>query len=452
MSQFRVAIVGAGPSGFYAADHLLKAHAENIQIDLFDRLPTPFGLVRYGVAPDHPKIKSVTKLYTRTAKKPEVRFFGNVNIGTDLSRADLEAHYHAVIYTTGAQTDRMLNIPGIDLAGSYAATEFVAWYNGHPDYRDRVFDLSVEHAYVIGVGNVALDVARILLRSQENLHKTDIAQHALDALAKSNVKHVTLVGRRGAAQAAFSFAELKELGALEDADFIIDPADLQLDPVSQALVEKNKKSRQKYELMVEFSKREPTGKPKTLSLKFLRSPAALEGDANGKLTSIVLERNDLIEAPDGRLRARSTGYTRTYPAGLLLRSIGYRGVPIPDIPFDDKYGVLPNVAGRVGSAYAPVLGHYTAGWIKRGPSGVIGTNKPDAGETVKMLNADLAEGKHLSPTQTDIAALLDSRNVHYIDWDAWERLDAAELAAGEAQDRPRIKATTIADMLRQATA
>lgn len=446
MTTFNIAIVGAGPSGFYAADHLLKQR-DDIAIDLFDRLPTPFGLVRYGVAPDHPKIKSVTKTYARTAKRPEVRFFGNVNIGTDVTRTDLEAHYHAVIYTTGAQTDRMLNIPGIDLDGSYAATEFVAWYNGHPDYRDHQFDLSVEHAYVIGVGNVALDVARILLRTQEELQATDIAQHALEALAKSNIKQVTLVGRRGPAQAAFTFSELKELGELAGADFIIDAADMTLDPVSQAAVEKNKKSRQKYELMAEMAQREPTGKPKQLFLKFLRSPSELNGDEVGHVSGITLERNDLIEAPDGRLRARGTGYTRTYPAGLVLRSIGYRGVAVPDIPFDEKYGILPNVAGRVGSANAPVIGHYTAGWIKRGPSGVIGTNRPDAGETVKMLSTDLDAGTHLSPSEDDITALLKARNVDFIDWDAWERLDAAEVAAGESSGRPRIKATTVAEML-----
>ncbi len=451
MTTFNIAIVGAGPSGFYAADHLLKQR-DDVSIDLFDRLPTPFGLVRYGVAPDHPKIKSVTKAYSRIAKKPEVRFFGNVNIGTDITREDLEAHYHAVIYTTGAQTDRMLNIPGIDLDGSYAATEFVAWYNGHPDYRDHEFDLSVEHAYVIGVGNVALDVARILLRTQEELQATDIAQHALEALAKSNIKQVTLVGRRGPAQAAFTFAELKELGELADADFIIDPADMTLDPVSQAAVEKNKKSRQKYELMADMAQREPAGKPKQLFLKFLRSPSELGGSEDGHVSSITMERNDLIEAPDGRLRARGTGYMRTYPAGLVLRSIGYRGVAVPEIPFDDKYGILPNVAGRVGSANSPVIGHYTAGWIKRGPSGVIGTNKPDAGETVKMLSADLEAGIHLSPSAADITDLLRSRNVDFIDWNAWERLDAAEIAAGEAAGRPRIKATTIEEMLALANA
>ncbi len=455
-NPLRVAIIGSGPSGFYAAEALQKQAKEGfyVEIDMFDRLPTPFGLVRGGVAPDHPKIKSVTKVYDKIATQPSFRFFGNVEFGTDITRADIEAHYHAVIYATGAQTDRNLNIPGEDLSGSHAATEFVAWYNGHPDFRDAEFDLTQESAIVVGVGNVAMDVTRILARSIAELKQTDIADYALDALAKSNIKRIYVLGRRGAAQAAFTNPEIKELGEMEDADIIVGPSEVEIDALSQAYLdspEVNRVDTKNVEILKEYASRTPEGKPKQIIMRFLTSPVEVIGTDHVEAVKVV--RNELYKTDKGDLRPQATENVETIPAGLIFRSVGYRGVPLKDVPFYDAWGTIPNDHGRVLTQFKdgePLSGHYVVGWIKRGPSGIIGTNKPDSVETVQMLLEDQAHDKVLHPSDSSraaIDALLQERHVRYVSFADWQVLDQLEVERGEAEGRPRVKFTTIKAML-----
>ena len=449
----RVAIVGAGPAGFYAAERLFKETELVIEVDLYDRLPTPFGLVRNGVAPDHQKIKSVTAAFDRIAANPRFRFFGHVELGSDVSVDDLKAHYHQILYSTGAQTDRPLGIPGDDLIGSHPATEFVAWYNGHPDYRDCEFDLSQERVAVVGVGNVAVDVARILCRTPEELIKTDIADYALEQLRHSRVKEVYILGRRGPAQAAFTAPEAKELGELADCDTIVPADEAELDPLSQAsLASADRAELRKVEFIQELSRRQPTGKSKRLTLRFLVSPVELIGDENGLVKQLRLVRNVLYATDAGSLRPKATDQYETLDVGLVFRSIGYRGVPLPGVPFHDSWGVIPNAGGRVldSDSREPLLGQYTAGWIKRGPTGVIGTNKPDAAETVEAMLTDARAGKLLDPTNGTAAAaeaLVRGRQAHVVTYDDWRRLDALELSHGKEQGRPRVKFTRVDDML-----
>ena len=449
----RVAIIGAGPAGFYAAERLFKETELVIEVDLFDRLPTPFGLVRNGVAPDHQKIKSVTAAFDRIAANPRFRFFGHVELGSDVTVDDLKAHYHQILYSTGAQTDRPLGIPGDDLIGSHPATEFVAWYNGHPDYRDCEFDLSQESVAVVGVGNVAVDVARILCRTPEELLKTDIADYALEQLRASRVKEVTILGRRGPAQAAFTAPEAKELGELADCDTFVPADEAELDALSQAsLAAADRAELRKVEFIQELARRQPTGKSKRLTLRFLVSPVELLGDDNGHVRQMWLVRNVLYATDAGSLRARATDQFETLDAGLVFRSIGYRGVPLPGVPFHDSWGVIPNAGGRVLDADSrePLVGQYTAGWIKRGPTGVIGTNKPDAAETVEAMLTDARAGNLLSPANATAAAaeaLVRGRQAHVVTYDDWRRLDALELSHGKEQGRPRVKFTRVDDML-----
>ena len=449
----RVAIIGAGPAGFYAAERLFKETELVIEVDLYDRLPTPFGLVRNGVAPDHQKIKSVTAAFDRIAGNPRFRFFGHVELGSDVSVDELKEHYHQILYSTGAQTDRPLGIPGDDLIGSHPATEFVAWYNGHPDYRDCEFDLSQERVAVVGVGNVAVDVARILCRTPEELLKTDIADYALEQLRASKVREVHILGRRGPAQAAFTAPEAKELGELADCDTIVPADEAALDPLSQAsLAGADRAELRKVEFIQELSRRQPAGKSKRLVLRFLVSPVELIGDENGRVKQMRLVRNVLYATDAGSLRPKATDQFETLDVGLVFRSIGYRGVPLPGVPFHDSWGVIPNAGGRVLDADSrePLVGQYTAGWIKRGPTGVIGTNKPDAAETVEAMLADAREGKVLSPANATAAAaeaLVQSHNVRIVTYDDWRRLDALELSHGKEQGRPRVKFTRVDDML-----
>lgn len=451
-NPLRVAIVGAGPSGFYAAEHILKGEGMHAQVDLFDRLPTPFGLVRGGVAPDHPKIKSVIRVYEKTAARDGFRFFGNVKVGHDIEVADLERLYHAIVFTVGCETDRQLGIPGEELPGSHAATAFVGWYNAHPDYAGEEFDLSCERAVVIGNGNVAMDVARMLALTEHELRQTDTADHAIEALARSGVREVVVLGRRGPAQAAFTNPEIKELGEMEDADVIVDPAEVELDPASRAYVESDeadKTTRVNVEILQEFAAREPAGKEKRIVLRFLRSPIAIEGD--GKVERIVIGRNELVEE-GGTLRARDSGEREELECGLVLRSVGYTGVPIEGVPFDEKRGLILNEAGRVLDSHdaGHRVGHYTAGWIKRGPSGVIGTNKKCAQETVDHLLADVAEGRLLAPESPDSAAveeLLAERGVRFVSFEDWQAIDQAEVGRGEPHGRPRVKFVRVEEML-----
>ena len=449
----RVAIIGAGPAGFYAAERLFKETALVVEVDMYDRLPTPFGLVRNGVAPDHQKIKSVTAAFDRIAANPRFRFFGNVELGRDVSVDDLKEYYHQILYSTGAQTDRPLGIPGDDLIGSHPATEFVAWYNGHPDYRDCQFDLSQERVAVVGVGNVAVDVARILCRTPEELVKTDIADYALEALRHSNVKEVYILGRRGPAQAAFTAPEAKELGELADCDTLVPPEEAALDPLSQAtLTGADRADVRKVELIQELSRREPAGKSKRLVLRFLVSPVELIGDEQGRVKQMRLVHNELFATGAGSLRPKATDRFETLDVGLVFRSIGYRGVPLPGVPFHDSWGVIPNNAGRVldQETKEPLLGQYTAGWIKRGPTGVIGTNKPDAAETVESMLADAHAGRVLHAaraTAAEAEALVGGRQARVVSYADWRRLDELELSRGKEQGRPRVKFTRVDEML-----
>ncbi|MBI2216549.1 MAG: FAD-dependent oxidoreductase [Candidatus Rokubacteria bacterium] len=450
----RVAIIGAGPTGFYAADHLLRARNVVVEVDLYDRLPTPFGLVRGGVAPDHQKIKAVTASFDKVAAHPRLRFFGNVEIGRELSVEDLRRHYHQVVYCTGAQTDRRMGIPGEDLVGSHPATEFVAWYNGHPDYRDKPFDLSVERVAVIGVGNVAVDVARILCRTADELLQTDIADHALEALRKSRIREVYLIGRRGPAQAAFTNPEIKELGELADAEITVPGDEAELDPVSRESLEKthDRATMKKVDIIKSYAGRPATGKSRRLVLRFLMSPVEILGDPTGHVSAIKLVRNVLYATPSGAVQAKATDQMEILPVGLVFRSVGYRGVPVPGVPFHDAWGVILNDTGRVldPETKQPITGEYTAGWIKRGPSGVIGTNKPDAAETVQCMLEDVAEGRVRpapAPSREAVERLVTERQPRFFSYADWLRLNEIEVSKGGPAGRPRIKLTSVEDML-----
>jgi ferredoxin--NADP+ reductase len=453
-SPVRIAVIGSGPAGFYAAGHLLKDSEGRVEVDMFERLPTPHGLVRSGVAPDHPKIKSVTRIYEKTAAHPRFRFFGNVELGRDIGCEELREHYHAIVYATGTPTDRPLGIPGEELAGSWPATEFVGWYNGHPDHPDLDFDLSCERAVVIGNGNVALDVARMLTLAREELAVTDTADHALAALARSAIEEVVVAGRRGPAQAAFTNPELLELGELRDADVVVDPDELERalavpDPSMDATAERNVK------LLREYAARVPAGRRRRIVLRFLLSPVELVGDADGRVREARFVRNRLQAEADGSVRAVPTDARETLPAGLVLRAIGYRGVALPGVPFDERRGVIANAGGRVlEPGGEPRRGEYVVGWIKRGPSGVIGTNKKDAQETVDALLEDLAAGRLREPPVPDGAVLeaaLRARQPDLVTYAGWGEIDRHERALGEPAGRPRVKLTRIEEMLQIAT-
>ncbi len=435
-SPLRVAVVGSGPAGFYAADALLKSDDPAVEVDLIDRLPTPWGLVRLGVAPDHENIKAVSRAFEKTAAKPGFRFFGNVEIGRDLTHAELLERYDAVVYSVGAQTDRRLGIPGEDLPGSWPATAFVAWYNGHPDYQELEFDLSHERAVVIGNGNVAIDCVRMLALTAEELAPTDTTHEAIDAIVGSGLKEIVMVGRRGPVQAAFTPPELKELGELAGADVLVDPADLELDPASERELEADRERvRRNVELLREYAERAPAGKPRRIVLRFLESPIELVGEEQVEGVRVV--RNELIDEA-GRIVARPTGATELIPAGIVLRSVGYRGVELPGVPFDESTGTVPNEGGRVLGAERT----YAAGWIKRGPSGVIGTNKKDATETVAALLEDARAGLLARTGDSTLEALLESRGVEHVEQEGWQAIDAAERSAGEPLGRPRVKLHT----------
>ncbi len=436
----RVLVVGSGPSGVFAADALIKQTEVPVQVDVLDRLPTPYGLVRYGVAPDHLKIKSVTAGFEKTLSDPRVRFLGNVAFGTDLTYEEAKSHYDALFYTFGASSDRRLGIPGEDLKGSMSATEFVAWYNGHPDAAAREMMLHATGVAVVGVGNVALDVSRILSKTVAELRESDIAPHALEALERSPVQDVWILGRRGAAQAKFTTKELREFGELHISDPIVKPAEIQVSEADEAAADSTVKKN--LEVLRAFAVRTPEGKERRLHLRFLVSPVEVLDDGEGHVAGLKIERNRLDDAGN----AVGTGEFEVLPVQMVLRSVGYRGVQVPGVPFDEKRGVIPNESGRVTGR----VGEYTAGWIKRGPSGVIGTNKADAVESVKLLLADAQDGT-LQPVaeQPDgsIDALLQGKAVDVVTLADWKALDAHELTTGQAQGRPRAKVADKAQML-----
>jgi ferredoxin--NADP+ reductase len=448
----RVAVVGSGPAGFYAAGALLGGDVP-IEVDMIERLPAPWGLVRFGVAPDHPKIKSVSRAFEKIAERPGFRFLGNVEGGRDLHHSDLVELYDAVVYCVGAQTDRRMGIPGEDLPGSWPATEFVAWYNGHPDYQELDFDLAVERVVVVGAGNVAVDVARMLALTPEELGPTDTTDAAIAAITGASIKEIVMLARRGPVQAAFTTPELIELGELAGCDVVVDPADLELDPASEAALEGDTNATRNLEVLREYAARPLQGHPRRLHLRFLVSPVELTGD--GRVEAVEVVRNRLEADDSGRIAAVPTDERETIPCGLLFRSVGYRGVALPDVPFDERRGTIRNEGGRVvDDGGAPVSGVYCAGWIKRGPSGVIGTNKKDATETVELLLEDVHAGRLVAKGATAAAvdALLEERGVRPVTQPGWVAIDEAERAAGEKLGRPRVKLCTWDALLEAAEA
>ena len=448
----RVAIVGAGPAGAFAAERLLLRFG-GTEIDFFERLPTPWGLLRSGVAPDHQEIKRLDEMFERATLGRGCRFFGNVEVGVDISHAELMRHYTAVIYATGAQTDKSLGIPGEDVPGSWAATEFVAWYNGHPDYRELEFDLTPTRAVVIGNGNVAADVVRMLTLSPAELERTDVADHALEALRESRVEEVVVLGRRGPAQAAFTSAELRELGRMDGVALDVDPAEVELDPLSQSWLddEGTFTARKNVELLREFAAQpQPADARRRIVLRFLRSPVEIRGTA--KVEAIDIRRNVIVRSDDGALRPRAAdGEVETIECGLVFRSVGYQAVPLPEVPFDERHYVLPNDHGRVrGGGGEPLPGVYAVGWIKRGPTGILGTNKRDAEETVACLAEDLASGAlpvGQLPARDEIDALLTERKPDLVTADGWRAINGFELDKGREQERPRIKLASRDELL-----
>ena len=447
----RVAVVGAGPSGFYAVDALLRRKDVPIEVDTFDRLPVPYGLVRFGVAPDHQNIKAIIKGYEKIAANPRFRFFGNVQFGRDIHLEDLQAHYDQIIYAVGAETDRKLNIPGEMLSGSYTATEFVAWYNGHPDYVDSQFDLSHERAVIVGIGNVAMDVTRILAKSPDELATTDIADYALESLRASKIKEIVILGRRGAAQAAFTPKEIKEIGALEGVDLLIDPADVVLDEESEKSLERDKQARANVEYLTERAQEGPGTSPKKVYLRLLRSPVEIIGE-NGRVIGVEIERNALTMSESGDMRPRGTGEFETMSCGAIFRSVGYHGIPLPGVPFDQANGIIPNERGRVINPKTGevVRGQYVVGWIKRGPTGLLGTNKGDSGETVNAMLEDI-QGQtapmHDEQEPETVESFLKSKEASYLTFSDWKKLDLLEIEKGAALGKIRQKFVHLSDML-----
>lgn len=443
----RAAIVGAGPSGFYAAGQLI---AEGFAVDLIDQLPTPYGLVRFGVAPDHPKIKNVTRVYEKTAANENFRFFGGVTLGKDITRAELKERYDVVLYTIGTSSDNRLGIDGEDLKGSHPATDFVAWYNGHPFAAENEFDLSCERVVVVGNGNVAIDVARMLVLDADEVTPTDTADHAIEAFSDNGVREVILLGRRGPAQAAFTNPELLELGELKRADVIVDPAQMELDELSAKWLESDMAeptNRRNVDIMREYSQRTPEGKSHRVVLQYLRSPVEILGDGE-KVTGIRVAVNEIVDDGNGNPKAVPTGETEDIECGLVFRSIGYRGEPCDTIPFEPKRGLIRNDGGRVTDEEGnQLLGEYVSGWIKRGPSGVIGTNKKDSADTVAKIVEDRDAGKLPKPSVVeDNAAWLTSKVPNLTTWDGWSKIDQHEIALGEPLGRPRVKLTDVDEM------
>jgi ferredoxin--NADP+ reductase len=443
----RAAVVGAGPSGFYATDQLLKA---GVEVDLLDALPTPFGLVRAGVAPDHPKIKSVTRVYEKTAAHPGFRFFGGVTLGSDIQREELLERYHAVVYAVGTTRDSRLGIPGEDLPGSHSATEFVAWYNGHPAFAGRQFDLSGRTAVVIGNGNVAIDIARMLVLDPAEVARTDTADHAVAALAAAGVERVVVLGRRGPAQAAFTNPELRELGELSRAGVVVDAGALELDEHSAAWLASDRAdatARRNVDILREYAARGGDDRTHRIELSFLRSPVEIVAGPDGRVAGVRTVRNRIEAGAGGRLMAVPDGAGETIECGLVLRSIGYRGEPLPRVPFDARRGLIRNAAGRVTAETGePLRGEYVVGWIKRGPSGVIGTNKRCATETVSAVLEDLTAGRLGDVAVAGAAeteAWLRGRVPGLVTWAGWAAIDAHERAAGEPQGRPRVKLVSL---------
>ncbi|OMB93045.1 NADP oxidoreductase [Mycobacterium sp. NS-7484] len=452
MRPYHVAIVGSGPSGFFAAASLLKFadspdSERDVRVDMLEMLPTPWGLVRSGVAPDHPKIKSISAQFDKTAADPRFRFFGNIKVGEHVSAAELAQRYDAVVYAIGAQSDRSLRIPGEELPGSVAAVDFVGWYNAHPHFDGMAPNLSGGRAVVVGNGNVALDVARILVSDPEALANTDIADHALASLDTRGVEEVVVIGRRGPLQATFTTLELRELGDLEamaDVDVILDPADF-ADITDEDLEAAGKTVKQNIKVLRKYADQQPREAKRRIVFRFCTSPIELHGE--DRVESIVLGRNELARDDDGRVVAKDTGVREELPAQLVVRAVGYRGVATPGLPFDERSGTIPHTDGRIDGS----RNEYVVGWIKRGPSGVIGSNKKDSQDTVDTLLADLQAGDiddRAPDYGEELAGWLLEHQPKLVTGEHWQLIDAHERAAGEPTGRPRVKLASVAELLR----
>ncbi|KQZ11096.1 pyridine nucleotide-disulfide oxidoreductase [Agromyces fucosus] len=449
-NKLRLAIVGAGPAGIYAADILLKAERNfDVSIDLFDHLPAPYGLVRYGVAPDHPRIKGIITALREVLDRGDIRIFGNVKFGEDITLEDLKKHYNAVIFATGAVKDASLNIPGAELEGSYGAAEFVSWFDGHPDF-PRTWPLDAESVAVIGNGNVALDVARILAKHVEDLMSTEIPANVAAGLAASPVTDVHVFGRRGPTSVKFTPLELRELGELRDVDMILHDEDFDYDDAARAAVAGNKQVFVIDKVLNQWRQREVGQASRRLHLHFFAKPLELVDDGEGRVGAIRWERT----APDGEGGVVGTGEFRELPVQAVYRAVGYFGSPLPGIPFDKKFGVIPNHEGQVltrdkqtGEA-RQMYGVYATGWIKRGPVGLIGHTKSDAMETIKHLINDLGNWwDPESPSEESVIELLESRGIRWTDLDGWHRLDEHEQALGSAEGRVRVKVVPRGEMV-----
>ncbi len=447
----RVAIVGAGPAAFYAAESLLKRPDLTVSIDFFNRFPTPFGLVRDGVAPDHQSIKSVIRIFDRVLADERVRFFGNVTFGVDIRHEELKAYYDQIIYAVGAQADRRMGIPGEDLPNSFAATAFVGWYNGHPDYRDLELDLNVERAIVVGNGNVAMDVTRILVTPPDELATTDIADHALARLRTSKIREVVMLGRRGAAQAAFTTPEIKEFGKIPGVDCVVDAQNIDIAPLTEEELAADRNAGPNLAVLRAYAANGIHDAPRRITMRFLVSPKVIM-QRDGRIAGVEIEHNRLVIDPNGGIKAVGTGAFETISAGLVLRSIGYKGVPLEGVPFDSSSATISNIAGRViqGNTGGTVHGEYVVGWAKRGPSGLIGNNKPDSVATVASMMEDLPVLHGISDDLRDpeqIVAWLRAHAIDFVTVTDWQKLDRYEVGRGKEQGRPRVKVTTVSEMM-----
>ncbi|WP_432058528.1 FAD-dependent oxidoreductase [Streptomyces sp. bgisy022] len=449
----RVAVVGSGPAGIYAADALLKSDVAadpGVSIDIFERMPAPFGLIRYGVAPDHPRIKGIITALHQVLDKPQIRLFGNVDYGSDLHLDDLRSFYDGVIFATGAMADRALPLPGIDLDGSYGAADFVSWYDGHPDV-PRTWPLEAEKVAVLGVGNVALDVARILAKTADELLPTEIPANVYDGLKANRAKEIHVFGRRGPAQAKFSPMELRELDHSPSIEVIVDPEDIDYDDGSIATRRGNKQADMVAKTLENWAIRDTGDRPHKLYLHFFESPVEILGE-DGTVVGLRTERTEL----DGTGNVRGTGTFKTWDVGAVYRAVGYLSDQLPKLPWDIESGTVPDRGGRVVQENGEHLpSTYVTGWIRRGPVGLIGHTKGDANETVANLLDDYANGRLLTPetpAPEAVDAFLAERGVRYTTWDGWYRLDAAEKALGEPQGRARVKIVEREDMLRESGA
>ena len=445
--KYRIGVVGSGPSGFFSTEHILRLHPD-CEIDIYERYPDPFGLVRKGVAPDNPNIRNVSKAFDLIASNERVAYFGNVDVGIDITLSELQNYYDTIILACGMETSQRLGIPGEDLPGCFTASSVVGWYNCHPVYHSLNIKLDGERVVIIGMGNVALDVARILCRPVSELSKTDISNIAIDVLRKSKVKEVHIIGRRGPAQAKFKENELLSMEEVGDTDIIIDPSELELNEISKEEINNNLSTQRMFEFFKKFATNNPQ-KRRQIYFSFLKSPIRILG--NGKVEQVMFERNAL-EGPVNNQKSIGTGIIEKLDCSFVISCIGYKGNRFPGLPYDENKGIIPNKNGRVVKNMEIVSGLYVTGWIKRGPIGLIGHNKPDSLETVKNMLEDLKQKqKHKNISREDIIQLLKSKNINFITYEEWKKIDSSEIKRGELMGKIRDRFCTPEEMLKTVT-